>query len=142
MSVKTIGTLIAAAMVSVAVPGLVAQTPPVPPHQMTSEMKVPRADMAARCKAMMVELDKMAADMKAADQKLDGLVIKMSNASASTKLAATALVVTEIVAQRHATDAGMMKMHQGMMTHMMEHMAAGKDSMAMCPMMTRKDSTD
>ncbi len=138
MSVKTIGTLIAAAMVSVAVPGLVAQTPPVPPHQMTSEMKVPRADMAARCKAMMVELDKMAADMKAADQKLDGLVIKMSNASASTKLAATAAVVTEIVAQRHAIDAGTMKMHQGMMTHVMEHMAEGKDSMAMCPIMKHK----
>ena len=29
----------------------------------------------------------------------------------------------------------MMKMQDGMMSHMMEHMQAGKDSMASCPMM-------
>jgi hypothetical protein len=29
----------------------------------------------------------------------------------------------------------MMQMHQGMMSHMMEHMQAGPQSMAMCPMM-------
>ena len=138
MSVKIIGTIIAAAVVLVAVPGLVAQTPPMPPHQMTDQMKMPSADMAAKCKAMMAEHSKMEADMKAADQKLDGLVTKMNNASASAKPAATAVVVTEIVTQRHAMDAGMMKMHQGMMTHMMEHMAEGKDSMAMCPMMKHK----
>ena len=51
----------------------------------------------------------------------------------------SAAAVTEIVAQRHAMHDGMMKMQQGMMTHMMEHMAEGKDSMAMCPMMTHKD---
>lgn len=33
---------------------------------------------------------------------------------------------------------GMMKMQQGMMTHMMEPMAEGKDSMVMCPMMRHK----
>jgi hypothetical protein len=30
---------------------------------------------------------------------------------------------------------GMMKMQEGMMSHMMEHMQAGAASMAMCPMM-------
>ena len=29
----------------------------------------------------------------------------------------------------------MMKMQEGMMSHMMEHMQAGKESMASCPMM-------
>lgn len=139
MSMKTIGTMIAAtAVVLVAVPGMVAQTPPMPPHQMTDQMKMPSADMAAKCKAMMAEHSKMDADTKSADQKLDGLVTKMNNASASTKLAATTAVVTELVTQRHKKDAGMMKMHQGMMTHMMDHMAEGKDSMAMCPMMKHK----
>jgi hypothetical protein len=32
---------------------------------------------------------------------------------------------------------GMMKMQEGMMSHMMEHMQAGTGSMAMCPMMTQ-----
>jgi hypothetical protein len=127
----------AVAMVSAA--GLAAQTPPqttpILPHQMSDQMKMPSADMAAKCKAMMADHDKMTADRKAADARLDGLVTKMNDASASAKPAAIAVVVTEIVAQRHAMDAGMMKMHQGMMSHMMAHMAEGKDSMTMCPMM-------
>jgi hypothetical protein len=139
MSVKTIGTMIVAAGMLVAVPGLVAQTPQTPPHQMTGQMKMPSADMAAKCKAMMADHDKMTAEMKVADQKLDGLVTKMNTASASAMPAATAVVVTEIVAQRQSMHAGMMKMHQGTMSHMMDHMAEGKDSMAMCPMMKHKD---
>ncbi len=129
------------AAVLMTVSALGAQTPPpqMPPHQMTDQMKMPSADMAAKCKAMMAEHEKMTADMKAADQKLDGLVTKMNAASASAKPAATADVVTEIVAQRHSMHAGMMKMHQGMMTHTMDHMAEGKDSMSMCPMIKHKD---
>jgi hypothetical protein len=50
-------------------------------------------------------------------------------------VAATATVVTEMVTQRRTMHDGMMKMQHGMMRHMMEHMQAGKDSMAMCPMM-------
>ena len=129
--------VVGVAMVSAA--GLAAQappqTPPMPPHQMTDQMKMPSADMASKCKAMMAEHDKMMADRKVADARLDGLVTKMNSASASAKSAAIAVVVTEIVTQRHAMDAGMMKMHQGMMSHMMAHTAEGKDSMAMCPMM-------
>ena len=142
MSMRRIGTMIVAVVSVLAVPGLIAQTTQTPPHQMTDQMKMPSADMAAKCKAMMAEHDKMAADTKAADVRLDGLVAKMNSATASEKTGATAVVVTEIVAQRHAMRDGMMKMQQGMMSHMMEHMAEGKDSMAMCPMMKHKDMKD
>lgn len=142
MNMRTIGTMIVAAVSVLAVPALVAQTAQTPPHQMADQMKMPSADMAAKCKAMMADHEKMAADMKVADERLDGLVAKMNSATAADKTGATAVVVTEIVAQRHAMHDGMMKMQQGMMSHMMEHMAEGKDSMAMCPMMTHKDVKD
>jgi hypothetical protein len=45
------------------------------------------------------------------------------------------VVVTEMVTQDRAMRDGMMKMQDEMMAHMMEHMQAGSDSMAMCPMM-------
>ena len=138
MSVKNIGTMIVAAVAVLAVPGLVAQTTQMPQHQMMDQTKKPATDMAAKCKAMMAEHDKMAADMKVADVRLDGLVAKMNSATPSDKVAATAVVVTELVAQRQTMRDGMMKMQQGMMSHMLEHMAEGKDSMAMCPMMKHK----
>ena len=140
MSVNTIRNVVLVAIGLVSVSALAAQTqqtPPMPEHQMTDQMKM-SPDMAKKCQAMMAGHDKMTADMKAADQKLDALVTTMNNAAPSDKPAATALVVTEIVAQRHAIHAGMMNMHQGMMGHMMEHMGEGKDSMAMCPMMKHK----
>jgi hypothetical protein len=48
---------------------------------------------------------------------------------------ATAAVVNEMVTQRRMMRDGMMKRQHEMMAHMMRHMQAGKDSMAMCPMM-------
>ena len=123
-----------AAVVMSAVPGLAAQTPKEPQHAATDTAK-PSSGMAAKDRAMMAEREKMMADMKAADQRLDGLVARMNTASGTEKMAATATVVTEMVAQRRAMQDGMMKMEQGMMVHMMEHMQEGKDSMAMCPMM-------
>jgi len=91
--------------------------------------------MAAECQAMMAEHEKMTADMKAADQRLDRLVAAMNAASGMEKMAATATVVTEMVTERRTMGDGMMKMQHGMMGHMMEHMQAGKESMAACPMM-------
>ena len=123
-----------AAVVISAVPGLAAQTPQEHQHAATDKAKSP-SDMAARCQAMMAEREKMMADMKAADQRLDDLVARMNSASGMDKTAATAAVVTEMVAQHRTMQEGMMKKQQGMMEHMMEHMQAGKDSMAMCPMM-------
>ena len=96
--------------------------------------------MAATCQAMMAEHEKMMADMKAADQRLDDLVAKMNAASGMDKTAATATVVTEMVTQDRTMRDGMMKMQQDMMSHMMEHMQAGKDSMASCPMMKHMSS--
>ena len=123
-----------AAVVISVVPGLAAQTPQQPQHAATDKAK-PDAGMAAKDKAMMAEREKMMADMKAADQRLDSLVAKMNSASGMEKMAATAAVVTEMVTQRRTMQEGMMKMQQGMMGHMMEHMQAGPGSMAMCPMM-------
>jgi len=91
--------------------------------------------MAAKDHAMMAEREKMMADMKAADQRLDDLVVKMNSASGVEKTAATAIVVTEMVTQRRTMRDGMMKMQDGMMRHMMEHMQAGAASLAMCPLM-------
>ena len=91
--------------------------------------------MSAKCKAMMAEHEKMMTEMKAADQRLDALVTKMNAASGQAKADATAATVTEIVAQRQTMRDRMMGMHEGMMSHMSEHMQAGPQSMAMCPMM-------
>lgn len=135
MNMRRIGTMIVATVSVLAVPGLVAQTAQMPQHQMMDQMKKPATDMAAKCKAMMAEHDKMAAATKVADERLDALVVKMNAAPIAEKPAATAVVVTEIVTQRRTMRDGMMKMQQGMMSHMGEHMAEGKDSMSMCPMM-------
>jgi hypothetical protein len=59
----------------------------------------------------------------------------MNAASGPGKVDAIAAVVSEMVAQRLTMRDGMMKMEHGMMTHMMEHMQAGKDTMASGPMM-------
>ena len=122
------------AVVMSAVPGLAAQTPPEHQHAATDKAK-PASGMAAKDHAMMAEREKMMDDMKAADQQLDALVVKMNAASGMEKSAATANVVNEIVAQRRTMRDGMMKMQDGMMAHMMEHMQAGPASMASCPMM-------
>ena len=134
MSVKRIVTSMmagCAAVVISAVPVLAAQAPQ---PAATAKAK-PTSDMAAKCKGMMAEGEQMMADAKAADQRLDALVVKMNAASGAEKADATAAVVSELVAQRHTMSDGAMKMQHGMMGHMMGHMQAGKDSMAMCPMM-------
>jgi septal ring factor EnvC (AmiA/AmiB activator) len=123
-----------AAVVMWAVPGLVAQTPQAPKQAATATAK-PQAGMEAKCQAMMAEHEKMMTETKAADQRLDALVATMNAASGPAKADATAAVVSEMVTQRRTMRDGMMKMQQDMMGHMMEHMQAGKDSMAMCPMM-------
>ena len=137
MKVNTVVTAIltgCAAVVISVVP--VLAVPIGQEHQHAAPAKAtPHSDMAAKCQAMMAEHDHMMADMKAADQRIDDLVVKMNALSGMEKMAATAAVVTELVTQRRTMRDGMMKMQHGMMSHMMEHMQAGKDSMAMCPMM-------
>ena len=123
-----------AVVVMAAAPGLSAQTPQEHQHAATDKVK-PASGMEAKCQAMMAEREKMMTAMKAADQRLDDLVVKMNTASGMEKMAATAAVVTEMVTERRTMRDGMMKMQEGMMSHMMEHMQAGAASMAMCPMM-------
>jgi hypothetical protein len=77
----------------------------------------------------------MMTEMKAVDERLDDLVVKMNAASGMEKMGAIANVVTEMVTQRRTMRDNMMKTQEGMMSHMMEHMQAGTASMAMCPMM-------
>ena len=140
MTVKRIVTSMMAGCAAVlisAVPVLAAQAPQTPPPAATAKAK-PTSDMAAKCKAMMAEREQMMADAKAADQRLDALVVKMNAASGAEKADATAAVVSELVTQRRTMRDGAMKMQHDMMGHMMEHMQAGKDSMAMCPMMKPK----
>ena len=137
MSVKKILSMIVAGCAGVlisAAPGLASQATHAA-HQAPAAKAKPANAMDAKCQAMMAEKEKMMADMKAADERLDGLVATMNTASGPEKPAATAAVVTEKVTQDRAMRDGMMKMHQDMMGHMMEHMQAGKESMASCPMM-------
>ena len=122
------------AVVISAAPGLSAQTPQEHQHAATDKAKE-GSGMEAKCHAMMAEREKMMTAMKAADQRLDDLVVKMNTASGMEKTAATANVVTEMVTQRRTMRDDTMKMQEGMMSHMMEHMQAGTASMAMCPMM-------
>jgi hypothetical protein len=120
-------------------PELGAQVPQEAHHPPAAAVK-PAPEMAAKCQAMMAEHEKMMADMKAADQRLDALVTTMNTASGAEKTAATATVVTEMVTQDRTRRDGMMKMQHDMMSHMMEHMQAGKESMASCPMMKHMSS--
>ena len=142
MSVKRILSVIVAGCAGIvmsAAPGLAAQAAHAA-HQTPAAKAKPADAMDARCQAMMAEKEKMMADMKAGDQRLDGLIATMNTASAPEKPVATAAVVTEMVTQDRAMRDGMMKMHEDMMGHMMEHMQAGKDSMAGCPMMKQMGS--
>jgi hypothetical protein len=121
-----------------AMPGLAGQMPQGPPQAATAKAKPQSdmaADMAAKCEAMRAAQQKMMAETKVADQRLDDLVGRMNAASGMDKAEATAAVVNEMVTQRRTMRDGMMKMQHEMMAHMSEHMHAGKDSMAMCPMM-------
>jgi septal ring factor EnvC (AmiA/AmiB activator) len=137
MSVRRIVTAIVAGCAGIvvsAVPGIAAQIPPAHQHAAAAKAQ-PASAMDAKCQAMMAGHEKMMADLKANDQRLDELVATMNAASGTEKMAATARVVTEKVTQDRAMRDGMMKMQHDMMGHMMEHMQAGKESMAGCPMM-------
>ena len=137
MSIKTIATVVMVGCVAVVVsaaPGFAAQKPAVHEHPAGATAK-PAAAMDAKCQAMMAEHQKMMADMTVADQRLDALVATMNTASDEQKGIATAAVVTEMASAGRMMRDAKAKMDQDMMSHMMEHMQAGKDSMASCPMM-------
>jgi Skp family chaperone for outer membrane proteins len=137
---RILATMVAgcAAVFISAAPAFAAQAAHQVHHPAAAKAKPAAAPaMDAKCQAMMSEHEKMMADMKAADQKLDDLVATMNTASGPEKMAATATVVSEMVAQERTRRDAMMKMQEDMMGHMMEHMQAGKGSMADCPMMKK-----
>ena len=98
------------------------------------------APMAAMdCKTMMHD---MQASSKAMDDKLQGLVDEMNQATGSAKIDRMAAVITEITAQRTQMRDQMMTMMPKMMGHMAEHMkGSGSQSMADCPMMKGAEKT-
>lgn len=104
-------------------------------HEHGQKPGMDKPGMQASCEEMMARHQKMMEEMKAMDSRLDGLVQKMNAAQGQTKVDATASVVAELVQQRKTMHERMTTMHQGMMGHMMGHMAEGKESMAACPMM-------
>ncbi|MFZ2633611.1 MAG: hypothetical protein WA081_21355 [Desulfosalsimonadaceae bacterium] len=91
--------------------------------------------MMEGCQKMMEKKQEMMAEMKAQDIELAAQVKKMNSAPADKKLDLTAAVVTRMVEQRTAMHARKAEMQEEMMTHMMQHMQMGKNSMSQCPMM-------
>jgi hypothetical protein len=101
--------------------------------------------------SMMAERQKMMANMRAMDQKLNDLVAKMNSARGNDKVETIATLVKEMVAQRTQMHGEMSGMETRMMGHMMEHMmsmqggmmgmmnnrgqAGAMQSMSNCPMM-------
>jgi peptidoglycan hydrolase CwlO-like protein len=121
MSIRTAASTLICAAILLHIPGRSAQA--LQNSQAAQQRATkPTTDMSSKCQAMKAEHDKVVADMTAADQRLDDLVAKMNAASGQAKVDATAAVVTEIVAQRKTMRDRMMKMQDGMMGHMMEHM--------------------
>ena len=68
---------------------------------------------------------KMQADMKAMDDELDGLVVKMNQAGSSDKMDAMAAVITKMAQQRKMMDQKMAAMQDSMMRGMMGKMGGG-----------------
>lgn len=91
--------------------------------------------MMAHCMEMMQKRDRMQAEFKAMDTRMDDLMAKMNAAGDTDKREAMMAVITEMVAQHRSQRDRMVSMQADMMRHMMEHMQMGKQSMAMCPMM-------
>ena len=79
--------------------------------------------------AMMAEREKMMANMRALDQKLNDLVAKINTVHGEAKVDAIAAVVRELVAQRTQMRSQMEGMQAQMMDHMMQHMMSMQGSM-------------
>lgn len=109
-------------------------------HQAHHPTATEQAEMQKQEAQTMQMHQKMMADMKAVDEKLNALVMKMNAATGEAKVNATAEVVTAVVQQRAAMRDAMMQMQGQMMGHMMQQMAGGmspemKKMMADSPMM-------
>ena len=126
-----------------------SHTPPPPhPMTMTAPTATPDAAMKSECQAMMAKKQEMHAKMQAMDATLDKLVAEMNAAQGSKETDALErpmlAVLNELVAQHKAMHAMRMGMDPAMANHMMRHMGmhGPKGAMAdgMCPMM-KPDAT-
>lgn len=104
-------------------------------NEVNTKQPVDAKMMMQRCQAMKEHKEKMMTDMRAQDAELTEQVAKMNRAPLDKKTDLMAAVLTQMVEQRMAMNAGMAKMQDGMMQHTMQHMQMGKESMAQCPMM-------
>jgi hypothetical protein len=91
--------------------------------------------MTERCQEMMSQRHKLHEEMKAQDAELSEEAAAMNSAPEDKKLSLMAALVTHMVEQRSAMNMRMERMHGDMMTHMMQHMEMGKESLSQCPMM-------
>ena len=91
--------------------------------------------MMESCQTMKEKKQEMMADLKAQDAKLIEAVARMNSATGDQKMTLMAALITSLVEQRTAMHRRTAKMQEEMMTHMMEHMQMGKESMTQCPMM-------
>ncbi len=98
-SIGTVALVSCMAVVIAPSAGFAAQAAPAHEHPATAQAK-PSSGMDAKCQAMMADHEKMMAQTKAADVRLDGLVATMNAATGQPKIDATAAVVSDMVAQR------------------------------------------
>jgi Skp family chaperone for outer membrane proteins len=142
--------ILAASVLALAM-GVGAQTPPAPEplpaakspmagrHMDSAAGTKHDADMKAECQAMMAKKQEMHEKLKAADATLDKLVAEMNAAEGSKQVDAMeksmAAVINELVAQRKVSRS-MMEAQPAMMGHMMHHMGMpGPKGATECPMM-------
>lgn len=93
------------------------------------------SSMMAGCQDMKEKKQKMAAEIKSQDADLVARVAEMNSAPEGNQLRLLAAIVSQMAEQRATMNVKMAKMEEDMMKHMMQHMEAGKESMAKCPMM-------
>ena len=105
-------------------------------HQHGEMMDSGEATKPERCQEMMARHPEMLEKMKAKDAELGRLLEEMRAATGDAKVAATAAVVEELVAQ-HRSMHSMMRKHQPMMMHQMMGGMGEDGGMAdcSCPMM-------
>lgn len=85
--------------------------------------------MMEKCKEMQAKREKVMADMKAMDERLDAKITAMNAAKGDEKIAAMAAVLDEMVAQRKEMREKMGELHHGMMCGKCPMMGEGHGDM-------------
>jgi predicted RNase H-like nuclease (RuvC/YqgF family) len=100
-----------------------------------------QSGMTKSCQEMMQEHQQMMSEVQQQDKDLQAKVSAMNSASGDKKIQAMADVINTLATQRQERSTRMQQMQADMMTHMAEHMRAGGQSMANCPMMSMNQGT-